>query len=145
MDFSYAVNHFYYRLSLRELQYMNNDDYYKGLSYNNMLYLDVIYSTKDCTVSKLAEMLGVTKSAVTIRVNELIKQDYVKRKRSEKDKRVYYLTLNRSMEEIYEQYFSIFDTIGKKMRNKYTDKEINKFCEMLEDISEYRWEGAHDE
>ena len=36
------INHFYYRMALHELQMMNGSDAFSGLSYNSLLYLNVI-------------------------------------------------------------------------------------------------------
>lgn len=133
------VNHFYYKMSLYELQFMNHRDYYNGLSYNSMLYLNVVEQQQKCTVSQLAELLHITKSAVTIKVGELVKQGYLVKTQSQEDRRVYYLELNLEMKSIFEEYDSIFLKIEKKLRVTYTLSEMDLFCRMLNDMSSYQW------
>lgn len=74
MDLPDKINHFYYHMALYELQLMSGGDFYNGLSYNSLLYLNVIGQMKDCTVSRLADALCITRAAVTLKVNELVKQ-----------------------------------------------------------------------
>ena len=100
MDLVKEINDFYYHMALYELQVMNGNDYYNGLSYNSLLYNNVMEQMEECTVSKMADVLKITKSAVTLKINELVKQGVVVKKQSEKDKRVYFLELSPHMEQI---------------------------------------------
>lgn len=84
MDIVKGVNDFYYHMSLYELQVMNGNDYYNGLSYNSILYINVMEQMKECTVSKIADALKITKSAVTLKINELVKQGVVIKKTERK-------------------------------------------------------------
>lgn len=70
MDIVKGVNDFYYHMSLYELQVMNGNDYYNGLSYNSILYINVMEQMKECTVSKIADALKITKSAVTLKKSD---------------------------------------------------------------------------
>lgn len=78
------INNFYYHMALYELQVMNGNDYYNGLSYNSLLYINVIEQMKECTVSKMAAVLKITKSAVILKINELVKQGVVVKSRAKK-------------------------------------------------------------
>ena len=102
------VNHFYYKMSLYELKIMNEGDFYNGLSYNSMLYLNVIFQTKECTVSKLAESLNITKSAVTLKINELLKDNVVVKEQSQQDKRVFFIKLSPNIEKTFSIYSKSF-------------------------------------
>ena len=104
MDLVKEINDFYYHMALYELQVMNGNDYYNGLSYNSLLYINVMEQMEECTVSKMADVLKITKSAVTLKINELVKQGVVVKKQSEKDKRVYFLELSPHMEQIVGVY-----------------------------------------
>ena len=94
-----------------------------------------------CTVSKLADLLGITKSAVTMKVNELVKRGFLTKTQSETDKRVFFLTLHPEMQDIYDRFGNIFTAIGQKMAGKYTPEELSLFCRMLLDIADCEWEG----
>ena len=56
MKLTSKLNDFYYHMSLYELQIMNGGDFFKGLSYNSLLYINVIEQMKDCTASRIAVM-----------------------------------------------------------------------------------------
>ena len=107
------INEFYYRMAIYELEMMNGTDYYHGLSYNSLLYLNIIDQMEACTVSKIAEILHITKSAVTVKVNELVKQGLVVKEQSTEDKRVFYLRLNEDMDKIMKNYDHIFERSKK--------------------------------
>ena len=59
MDLVKEINDFYYHMALYELQVMNGNDYYNGLSYNSLLYINVMEQMEECTVSKMADVLIV--------------------------------------------------------------------------------------
>ena len=108
MDLVKEINDFYYHMALYELQVMNGNDYYNGLSYNSLLYINVMEQMEECTVSKMADVLKITKSAVTLKINELVKQGVVVKKQSEKDKRVYFLELSPHLEQIVGVYDQVY-------------------------------------
>lgn len=139
------INYFYYKMALYELQIMNDKDYYNGLSYNSMLYINVIAQHKDCTVSKLSEALHVTKSAVTLKINELVKAGAVRKVQSQDDKRVFYVQLSGNMEKTLGIYDDIFEKIGKDLQAKYSEEQLLQFNEVLHTISNYEWRKIKNE
>lgn len=133
------INYFYYKMALHELQVMNDGAEYGGLSYNSMLYLNVIGQMEDCTVSSLSEALRVTKPAVTAKVNELVRAGAVERVRSETDRRVFYVRLSGKMRESTRLYDEVFGKIEQKLRQKYTESELAVFQKVLHEISGCEW------
>lgn len=118
---------------------MSNGDYFNGISYNSLLYLDVVAHHPDCTVSMLADMLKITKSGVTIKVNELVKQGYLEKTQSLKDKRVFHLSISPHINHVFDVYDNIFTAVEAEMHKRYTAKEMELFCEMLHNLTEYDW------
>lgn len=145
MGITEKMNSFYYHMSLYELQLMNGSDYFNGLSYNSLLYINVIEQTENCTVSRLAEMLHITKSAVTIKINELVRQNIVEKEQSAFDKRVYYLKLSPETGELMKNYDRIFQKAEAELRSKYTEEQLDLFGDILETISGYNWRKLTDE
>lgn len=145
MGITEKMNGFYYHMSLYELQLMNGSDYFNGLSYNSLLYINVIEQTKDCTVSRLAEMLHITKSAVTIKINELVRQKIVVKEQSTFDKRVFYLKLSPETDELMKNYDRIFQKAEAELRHKYTEEQLDLFGDILDTISGYNWRQLTDE
>lgn len=145
MDIVKEVNNFYYHMALYELQVMNGDDYFHGLSYNSLLYINVIEQMEACTVSRIAETLHVTKSAVTMKINELAKQGLVIRRQSSRDKRVYYLELSPEISRVMGIYDEVFIKIEKELKKEYTEEELGQFCRIMQSISSYEWRKMKDE
>lgn len=145
MDLCEEVNEFYYRMALYELQMMNGSDYYHGLSYNSLLYLNVISQNEGCTASKIAEILHVTKPAVTLKLNELVKQGAVVKTQSKQDKRVYYVTIHPQLKRVFSIYDELFRKIEQKLKMQYTAEQLDQFAAVLHTISGYEWRKIEDE
>ena len=90
MDLRDSLNRYYYDVTVSDLRQISRTGGGE-LSYNSIMYLDVISYQRaqgECTVSTLANTLHITKSAVTIKVNELERLGMVTKTRSETDRRV---------------------------------------------------------
>lgn len=140
-----AINSFYYRMSINELKIMNEGDAYSKLPYNSVLIINIIEQIPDCTISKLARALCVTKSAVTIRVNELCAKGVVLKKQSETDKRVFILSLSDDMKKYISTYDRVLCDVENQLRRKYTSEQLQFFIEILNTINEYDWERSNHE
>lgn len=139
MEFLREVNHFYFQMSLHELRLMHTKGEFGGLSYNSLLYLDVISQREQCTVSTLAQLLHITQPAVTAKVNELVRQGLLEKKQSETDGRVHYLQVCEKYSHMIDVYDTIFAGIGKAMEQKYTPAQMTLFGEMMRMVSDCDW------
>ncbi len=72
-------------------------------------------------MSGLADVLKVTQGTFTITINSLEKKGYVKRKRSNLDKRIINLSLTKKSEKVIDSY--------EKFHNEIIDKLISDFDE----------------
>lgn len=128
----------FYNLTLNELSAMNKKYADSSITYNSLLYVDLIRAHHGkCTASSLAELLNVSKPGVITKVNELIKQGYIYKKQSETDKRIYYLYANEDAVPAFEYYKKMDMQVAEKMAQRYSSQEIEKFCSMLETMSEF--------
>lgn len=128
-----ALKQLYYSLALNELHLMN-DTCTPNISYNSLLYLDLIELKPGCTVSQLAEMLGISKSAVTLKVNELMSQGLVKKTQSSEDRRVNYLSVTEQVALEYRSYDRRLTQAIQKIEANHTRQEIDLFVRMLGEI-----------
>lgn len=145
MDIEKVIKDYYYKLTMNELKLMNHDEDDWSISYNSLLYLELINMIPECTGSMLAELLGISKSAVTLKINELIKLGHVIKEQSNQDKRVYYLRVSKENEEVYAQYDKSLNTAVKRIKKKYGEKELNIFCDVLSNISAEYFKDLDDE
>lgn len=84
MDLRQRMERLFVDRTVSELQLANSDTY-QSVTYNSLLYLDLIAYTPDCTAGYLAETLHVAPSAITSKVRELERLGLVTRTRSERE------------------------------------------------------------
>lgn len=72
-----ALDKYYYIMTVNEHKRLGSKVICSDITYNSILYLDLIAYTPDCTPSKLAEILNVSKSAVTSKSAEMIRQGLI--------------------------------------------------------------------
>lgn len=141
MKLSKALNTFYYSTALCDLRLMNKQIVDENITYNSLLYMDIIYTMNGtCTVSKLAEMLNVSKPGVTAKVNELLRQGVITKTPAPEDKRKHYLAINDEAISQYKFYRKQNLKAIKRITESFTTEEINQFCKMLDMISEINFE-----
>ncbi len=138
-ELSKVMNKFYHDMAIVELNLQNKEMISNKLTYNSMLYLDIILAhSGEYTASNIADMLHVSRPSVTQKINELEKMGYITKKQSSSDKRVFYLHFNEreAAEKFIDNYEKLDKKILGKMKEKYSDKDIDKFLNMLSFVSQ---------
>lgn len=134
MGFQEVVNRLYYEETIHELAMRNSGG--EKISYNTIMYLDAITYLPQCTVSKLAERLQISKSAVTIKVNEMLRQDLIEKEQSADDKRVFYLRPKAGVEELYPEYDAALMKTEQYLLENYPAREMKIFEQIFTDAAE---------
>lgn len=142
MSLSEAINAFYYDMTLEELRAMNGDAVCPDISYNSLLYLDLIAYRENCTASYLAKALHISRPAVTAKVNELIRQGLVEKRQSPADRRVYYLSVKPHVAAEYSAIDRRVAYAVEKMESRFSSEAIGQFCEMMEAFAACYREGG---
>lgn len=141
MDLRKALDTFYYSTALCDLRLMNKQFVDKNITYNSLLYVELIYTMNGtCTASRLAELLNVSKPGVTSKLNELLKQGLITKTPDPHDKRKNYLTVNEEAIPQYKVFRRQDSEAVKRITQRYTPEEIEKFCKMLDIMSEINFE-----
>lgn len=141
MDLRKALDTFYYSTALCDLRLMNKQFIDENITYNSLLYIELIYTMNGtCTASKLAELLHVSKPGVTSKLNELMRQGLITKRPDPKDKRKSYLSVNDDAIPQYKVFRRQDSEAIKRITDRFTPEEIGKFCEMLDIISEINFE-----
>ena len=131
MNLKNAIKKFEVQYTINELRLMNSLISNNKITYNSLLYLDLIKNTENCTVSYLSELLIVAKSSVTLKVKELEKLGLITKKQSEKDKRILYLSVTDSTLEIYDSYYGAVYKFIDEIETTYSETDIQNFCKIL--------------
>lgn len=132
-----SIDRLYYTIALNELRLMNRSEVVKNISYNSLLYLDLISFSQDCTVSYLASVLHVAKSSVTIKVNELVKQGLIEKRQSETDRRVFYLSLTEAAAKDFYKLDLATAYAVEQIQSEYPASKIAELCKILDAFSLY--------
>lgn len=136
-----ALDTFYYSTALCDLRLMNRQFVDETITYNSLLYLELIFSMNGtCTASQIADLLHVSRPAVTLKINELIRQGLVTKSADPNDRRKNYLSVNEEAIPKYKVYRRQDASAIKRITEKYTEEDIKKFCEMLDIISSINFE-----
>ena len=144
MNLRDALNAFYYSNALCDLQMMNRKFTNPSITYNSLLYLEIIYSMRGkCTASKLAEMLCISKPGVTSKLNELMEQGLIVKQPDPNDGRKHFLMVNEDMVPQYRIYRQQDDLAVKTITEKFSKEDIEKFCSMLEIITSINYDEAN--
>lgn len=77
---------------------------YKDISVNDMHVIEAIGVQETKNMSAVARELSVTVGTVTIAINNLVKKGYVKRVRSERDRRIVLVSLSEKGERAYDHH-----------------------------------------
>lgn len=127
MSLKTILKEFEYQYIVTELLLMKNLKYDTNLTYNSLLYLNLIAYTPNCTVSHISELLQVAKSSVTLKVKELENLNLIEKKQNENDNRIYYLSLSQKGKELYENYDKSFLKTVEEIENNFSKEDIEKF------------------
>ena len=137
MDLRKELGALYYSTALCDLRLMNQKFVDQNITYNSLLYLELIHAMEGkATVSKMAEMLYVSKPAVSLKVNELIRQGLVVKHPDPGDHRQNLLSINEVNLPQYQIYRKQDDLAIRQIREHFSAEEIEKFCQMLRIITE---------
>lgn len=131
-----SLNRYYYKVSISELNLLNSGKEFLGITYNSLLYMDLIAYGDSPTPSKLAKMLNVSKSAVTSKISELIKIGLVEKVENESDKRSFSLKPSASAEKIYNTCDTAFEKAIETLYQTYSNEEIASFCKILDSFTD---------
>lgn len=141
-----VINRLFHDGAIAELRLLNNGMVNCDLTYNDILYLSIIDAhSGEYTASNIADMLYVSRPAVTQKINDLEEKGYIYKVQSETDKRVYKLHIDKNGAS--REYYKITDKtnndIIEKISKDFTEEQITLFCEMTEKVCKIMLEESN--
>ena len=106
-----------------------------SLSAMEAFSIEVIHALHEPTAGQCAELLNISQSNATYKVNNLIKKGYLIRQNSETDRREYHLILSDKYYGYTDIMRSYVDTVVGRIRKSFTPEEAKQFGDMLDRIS----------
>ena len=110
---------------------------FKDITNNDMHIIEAIGLSGENTMSSVAKKLKITAGSLTTAVNALVRKAYVKRERSEEDRRVVYIVITEKGEKAFYHHEQFHRQMTNAVIEKLDDEEIDALVKMLKDISAF--------
>lgn len=110
---------------------------FKDITNNDMHIIEAIGLSGENTMSSVAKKLKITAGSLTTAVNALVRKAYVKRERSEEDRRGVYIALTEKGEKAFYHHEQFHRQMTNAVIEKLDDEEIDALVKMLKDISAF--------
>ena len=115
------------------LRDMNNED--EALSVQEVVYLELITALRHPTINEFASYAKLSGPNAAYRINRLIGKGYVTKAQSERDKREYHLNATPKYRQNYGSAMRYINTVADRIRERFSEEEIEKFDSMLHIIA----------
>lgn len=103
-------------------------------SYGNIL--SALYNnSQKLTMKEIGNLVGKDKSTITVLVEKLVKLGYVKKEKSESDKRVTYVILTKKGLAVESKFKSISNEVYERAYLGFSDEEKETFLYLLKKIN----------
>ena len=117
-------------------QHNRQDESGRAVTERQASILDHLHLSRPTTLSKLAEHMGVGRSAMSIAVARLVRGGYVKRLRNPKDARSLALTLSPAGARVAEQNSILDPELVQKMIRSLSPQELESALLGIERLAE---------
>jgi DNA-binding MarR family transcriptional regulator len=98
--------------------------------------LSHIHKTGGCTSTELSDAFDVNKSAITAIINRMADRGLIKRTRDENDRRVVYLTLTDTGEELFQNCQEKVHQLVESIITQFDETEITNFITTYEKLAQ---------
>jgi len=117
-------------------------DEFEDISNNDMHIIEAIGIDEPKNMSSVAKALSVTVGTLTIAINNLVKKGYVNRVRSEKDRRVVYISLTEKGLRAFEHHAAFHKEMIKATIDGLGPDEVNVLVRSLTNLVDFfrKWE-----
>lgn len=93
--------------------------------------IEIIAALGNPTVSEFSSFLQISSPNAAYKVNSLIKKGYLRKIRSESDKREYHLEVTDKYLDYYNLSSTYVDTVAARMKNTFSDEELKVLDKIL--------------
>lgn len=118
-------------------QHVREDEHGKAITEHQASVLDHLHTTQPTTLSKLAEHMGVGRSAMSIMVSRLVRDGYISRSRAKNDARSVGLLLTPAGERVKEQNSILDPELMKEMFRLMPARELETALQGIERLAKY--------
>ena len=119
-------------------------DEFKDITNNDMHIIEAVGLSGENTISVVAKKLGSTAGSLTTSVNSLVNKKYVKRQRSDEDRRVVFLKLTEKGKRAYEHHREYHRQMAEAVISRLDENEVPVLIKTLTGLSDF-FRGYHDQ
>lgn len=109
----------------------------EDLSLEQFSLVRMLYERGEVRSSELAEQLFVHKSAITVKVEKLVKKGLVERERDTEDRRSVYLRLSEKGIKLYEELSGKINQFVEAVVRDIPESEMEIFLNVYEKLADY--------
>ena len=106
-----------------------------SLSASESYAAEVIYAMGEPTIGRFAQFMQISLPNATYKVNTLVRKGYIKKVKSDTDKREFHLHITPKFMDYYAIGQNYVDTVTKRIRERFSNEETKQFEKMLQIIS----------
>ena len=106
-----------------------------SLSTVELFCVEVIHALGNPTVAEFSSFINVSGPNATYKVNCLVKKGYIKKVRSEIDRREFHLEVTDKYYEYYSINQDYIKTVSDRAAEKFSKEQVELFTKMLETMS----------
>lgn len=110
---------------------------YKDISITDMHIIETIGYDSSRNMTSVAKDIGITVGTLTIAINNLVKKEYVKRTRSQKDRRVVLICLTQKGQKAYKHHEQFHGAMIEEIKSQMSEEEEKILTKMLNSIYNY--------
>lgn len=136
MDLRAEISRFYINSMLAEFRLSEGSDNLCEYSSYTTTYLTLIHYRKGSTVGSLSKALGIGKSTVSKKVEDMVKKGLVRKERDPDDGRIMRLSLMPEMEGFVLSHDEIYQEAVDSIKEKISPDEMNTACKVLRTLSD---------
>ena len=112
-------------------------DEFKDITNNDMHIIEAVGLSGENTMSVVAKKLGITAGSLTTSVNSLVNKKFVKRQRSEEDRRVVFLKLTEKGKRAYEHHREYHRQMTEAVISRLDENEVPVLIKTLTGLSDF--------
>lgn len=99
-------------------------------------FVELIYALNKPTVNELSRFTGMSQPNVAYKINNLVNKGYIRRIRSEEDKREVHLEVTEKFQKYYGINYEYLQLVSDRIVERFSKEEIEKLDYMLKVTSE---------
>lgn len=110
---------------------------YRDITNNDMHIIEAIGVEEPRNMSEIAHRLSVTVSTLTTNMNGLERKGYIRRERSQRDKRVVYVILTEKGKKAFYHHRDFHKKMIKAIAKDLSEEEMEILCRCLKNLNKF--------